>query len=151
MESHRQGDPAAETALLARQARSVPDWVQSLRAIGSGANVDHRTAPVAPERLFRIVEDPSLTASTRARAAVALGASLDAGGKVRLKDAAGATAAPTLRIAIEAAVSGDDAVLIEALSALEGEAEKRSQSLAGIRRPASSFVTGGSAPSRCRK
>ncbi len=27
----------------------------------------------------------------------------------------------------------------------------RAQSLAGIRRPASSFVTGGSAPSRCRK
>jgi hypothetical protein len=126
-ESHRQGDPAAETALLARQARTVPDWVQSLRAIGSGAHVDHRTAPVAPERLFRIVEDPSLTASARAGAAVALGASLDAGGKVRLKDAAGATAAPKLRIAIEAAASGDDAALVEALSAIEGEAEKRAQ------------------------
>jgi hypothetical protein len=127
MESHRQGDAAAETALLARQARSVADWVQSLRAIGSGAHVDHRTAPVAPERLFRIVEDPSLTASARAGAAVALGASLDANGKVRLKDAAGATAAPKLRIAIEAAASGDDAALIEALSAIEGEAEKRAQ------------------------
>jgi hypothetical protein len=127
MESHRLGDAAAETALLARQARSVSDWVQSLRAIGSGAHVDHRTAPVAPERLFRIVEDPSLTASARAGAAVALGASLDASGKVRLKDAAGATAAPKLRIAIEAAASGDDAALIEALSAIEGEAEKRAQ------------------------
>lgn len=127
MESHRLGDAAAETALLARQTRSVPDWVQSLRAIGSGAHVDHRTAPVAPERLFQIVEDPSLTASARAGAAVALGASLDAEGKVRLKGAAGATAAPKLRIAIEAAASGDDAVLIEALSAIEGEAEKRAQ------------------------
>ncbi|MEP7122916.1 MAG: hypothetical protein ABJE95_18460 [Byssovorax sp.] len=127
MESHRQGDAAAETALLARQARTVPDWVQSLRAIGSGAHVDHRTAPVAPERLFRIVEDPSLTASARAGAAVALGGSLDASGKVRLKDAAGATAAPKLRIAIEAAASGDDAALIEALSAIEGEADKRAQ------------------------
>ena len=127
MESHRLGDAAVETALLARQTRSVPDWVQSLRAIGSGAHVDHRTAPVAPERLFRIVEDPSLTASARAGAAVALGALLDAGGKVRLKDAAGATAAPKLRIAIEAAASGDDAALIEALSAIEGEAEKRAQ------------------------
>lgn len=127
MESHRLGDAAAETALLARQTRSVPDWVQSLRAIGSGAHVDHRTAPVAPERLFQIVEDPSLSASARAGAAVALGASLDAEGKVRLKGAAGATAAPKLRIAIEAAASGDDAVLIEALSAIEGEAEKRAQ------------------------
>jgi hypothetical protein len=127
MESHRLGDAATETALLARQARSVTDWVQSLRAIGSGAHVDHRTAPVAPERLFRIVEDPSLTASARAGAAVALGASLDAGGKARLKGVAGATAAPKLRIAIEAAASGDDAALIEALSAIEGEAEKRAQ------------------------
>jgi hypothetical protein len=127
MESHHLGDAATETALLARQARSVPDWVQSLRAIGSGAHVDHRTAPVAPERLFRIVEDPSLTASARAGAAVALGGSLDASGKVRLKDAAGATAAPKLRIAIEAAASGDDAALIDALSAIEGEAEKRAQ------------------------
>lgn len=127
MESHRQGDAAAETALLARQARTVPDWVQSLRAIGSGAHVDHRTAPVPPERLFRIVEDPSLSASARAGAAVALGASLDASGKVRLNDAAGATAAPKLRIAIEAAASGDDAALIEALSAIEGEAKKRAQ------------------------
>jgi hypothetical protein len=127
MESHRQGDPAAETALLARQARTVSDWIQSLRAIGSGANADHRTAPVAPERLFRIVEDPSLTASARAGAAVALGTGLDATGKVRLKGAAGATAAPKLRIAIEAAADGDDAALIEALSAIEGEAEKRAQ------------------------
>ena len=125
MESHRHGDAAAETALLARQARTVADWVQSLRAIGSGAHLDHRTAPVAPERLFRIVEDPSLTASARAGAAVALGSSLDASGKVRLKDVAEATAAPKLRIAIEAAASGDDAALIEALSAIEGEAEKR--------------------------
>ena len=127
MDSHRQGDAAAETALLARQARTVGDWVQSLRAIGSGAHMDHRTAPVAPERLFRIVEDPSLTASTRAGAAVALGASLDAVGKVRLQGVAGATAAPKLRIAIEAAASGDDAALIEALSAIEGEAEKRAR------------------------
>jgi hypothetical protein len=127
MESHRQGDPAAETALLARQARPLSAWIQSLRAIGSGAHVDHRTAPVAPERLFRIVEDPSLTASARAGAAVALGASLDDGGKARLKGAAGAIAAPKLRIAIEAAADGDDAALVEALSAIEGEAEKRAQ------------------------
>ncbi len=125
MDSHRQGEPAADTALLARQARPVADWIKSLRAIGSGAHVDHRTAPVAPERLFRIVEDPSLAASTRAGAAVALGASLDEEGKVRLKGAAGAIAAPKLRIAIEAAADGDEAALTEALAAIEGEAEKR--------------------------
>jgi hypothetical protein len=125
MESHRQGEPAADTALLARQARPVADWIQSLRAIGSGAHVDHRTAPVGPERLFRIVEDPSLAPSMRAGAAVALGASLDEEGKERLKGAAGAIAAPKLRIAIEAAADGDEAALTEALAAIEGEAEKR--------------------------
>lgn len=127
MESHRQGDPAADTALLARQARPVSAWIQSLRAIGSGANADHRTAPVEPERLFRIVEDPSAAPSARAGAAVALSASLDRAGKVRLKGAADATAAPKLRVAIEAAAAGDDAALAEALSAIEGEAEKRAQ------------------------
>lgn len=125
MESHRQGEPAADTALLARKARSMADWIQSLRAIGSGAHVDHRTAPVASERLFRIVEDPSLTPSTRAGAAVALGASLDEHGKVRLKGAAGAIAAPKLRVAIEAAADGDETALTEALAAIEVEAEKR--------------------------
>ena len=123
MESHRQGEPAADTALLARQARPVADWIKSLRAIGSGAHVDHRTAPVGPERLFRIVEDPSLAASTRAGAAVALGVSLDEEGKERLKGAAGAIAAPKLRIAIEAAADGDEAALTEALAAIEGEGE----------------------------
>ena len=127
MESHRQGEPAADTALLARHARPVADWIQSLRAIGSGAHVDHRTAPVGPERLFRIVEDPSLPPSARAGAAVALGASLDEGGKARLKGVAEAIAAPKLRIAIEAAAVGDDAALTEALAALESEAEKRAQ------------------------
>lgn len=125
MESHRQGDPAADTALLARQARPVADWIQSLRAIGSGAHVDHRTAPVVPERLFRIVEDPSLTPGARAGAAVALGLSLDVEGKERLKGAASAIASPKLRIAIEAAADGDEAALTEALAAIESEAEKR--------------------------
>lgn len=127
MESHRQGEPTADTALLARQARPVPDWIQSLRAIGSGAHVDHRTAPVAPERLFRIVEDPSLTPSARAGAAVALSASLDQEGRARLAGVANATAAPKLRIALEAAAHGDDDALTEALAALESESEKRAQ------------------------
>ena len=36
-------------------------------------------------------------------------------------------------------------------AALATMSAERAQSLAGIRRPASSLVTGGSAPSRCRK
>ncbi len=127
MESHRQGDPAADTALLTRQARTVSDWVQRLRAIGSGAHLDHRTAPVGPERLFRIVEDPSAAPSARAGAAVALATSLDAEGKLRLEGVAEAIAAPKLRIAIHAAASGDDAALIEALAVIEGEPQKRAR------------------------
>ena len=126
-ESHRQGDPAADTALLARQTRTVADWIQSLRAIGSGAHLDHRTAPVGPERLLRIVEDASATPSARAGAAVALATSLDANGKRRLEEVAGAIAAPKLRIAIQAAASGDDAALTEALAAIEGEPHKRAR------------------------
>jgi hypothetical protein len=127
MESHRHGDPAADTALLARQTRTVSDWIQRLRAIGSGAHLDHRTAPVEPERLFRIVEDPSAAPSARAGAAVALATSLDADGKLRLEGVAEAIASPKLRIAIHAAAGGDDAALTEALSAIEGEPQKRAR------------------------
>jgi hypothetical protein len=119
LESFRRGDAAAEAALLARGERELPDWIRSLRAIGAGANAAHRTAPIQPERLWRIVEDPSADATARAGAAVALASELDDHGKKRLRAAASATASPKVRIAIEAAATADEAELAEALAALE--------------------------------
>ena len=125
-ESHDRGDAASEAALLERHERDIPAWIAALRAIGSGANQDHRTAPVVPEKLWRIVEDPAATAAARAGAAVALSTAIDAGGKKRLAAAAEAVAAPKLRIALDAAAKGDEEALREALSEVEaGERVKR--------------------------
>jgi hypothetical protein len=125
-ESHDRGDASSEAALLERHERDIPGWIAALRAIGSGANQDHRTAPVVPEKLWRIVEDPAATAAARAGAAVALSAAIDEGGKKRLAAAAEAVAAPKLRVALDAAAKGDEEALREALSEVEtGERVKR--------------------------
>src|SRR5262249_28225525 len=107
-EAYRTGGAEADAALLKRGDREVSAWVSMLRTIGAGANADMRTAPVPRERLFRIVEDPASPAIDRAAAAVALGADLDEDGRRRLADAAHATAAPKLRVAIEKAADRSD-------------------------------------------
>jgi hypothetical protein len=122
MESHARGDAAVDATLLARDGRSLGDWLAALRGIGTGANATHRVAPVPPERLWRIVEDPGAKPVARATAAVALGAALDDEGRVRLRVAAEAVAAPKLRVALEE-VAGEarDEALTKALEELEEE------------------------------
>ena len=114
MEAHRSGGAAADAAMLRRGGREVSDWVSALRAIGAGANADMRTAPLPRERLFRIVEDPASAAADRAAAAVALGTDLDDESRARLRSAAEATAAPKLRVVIEAAADSFEQAEIEA-------------------------------------
>src|SRR5258708_1765394 len=108
METFQRGDATADASLLRRGARDVEGWVRQLRSIGAGANAALRTAPIEPDRLWRVVEDPSAEASARAGAAVALGGELDARGKRRLRAAAKATASPKVRIAIQAAAEAED-------------------------------------------
>ncbi|MFO0760280.1 MAG: hypothetical protein U0359_27610 [Byssovorax sp.] len=122
METYRRGDAEGKAALVRRNGREIGEWVTQLRALGAGSNADLRTAPLPRDALFRIVESPTAEAADRAAAAVALGRDLDDEGKVRLRSAASATAAPKLRIAIEkAAGDADDEALREALAALEEE------------------------------
>ncbi|MFO0555612.1 MAG: hypothetical protein U0271_44955 [Polyangiaceae bacterium] len=108
---------------LARGARSLSEWVAHLRVMGTQANVDMRTAPVNPDELLRVAEDPSAPPTTRVAAAIAL--KDDAAARVRLSAAASATASPALAEALERAASeASDEALIEALEALEAlEAE----------------------------
>ncbi len=121
--SFREGADEAAADLLRRGDRSVGAWVRALRSLGSGANVDARTAPVPRDRLLRIVEDPSLPPLARAAAAVALGPELDDEGRGRLRLAAEASALPRLRVAIETAAGGAEAAELEAaLAEIEGEA-----------------------------
>jgi hypothetical protein len=119
---HRRGEPAPEEGAVARRGRSPAEWLRALRAIGSGAGADHRTAPVPSDVLWRLVEDDAATPETRAGAAVALSGSLDDAGRARLRIAAEKAVVPRLRVAIEAAAAGGDGPAVEeALAELEAE------------------------------
>ncbi len=112
---------------VARAARG--SGFRSCGAIGAGANADLRTAPVAPEQLWRIVESHGAAPEDRAAAAIALTPLLDDSGKERLGVAVDAVADERLRIAIDAAVKEDDAALEEALDEMsEPPRAKRSAS-----------------------
>ncbi len=87
--------------------RSPIAWIRALRAVGSGANADHRTAPIAAEELFRVVEDPGAEPLARASAAVAVGGGLGAEGRSRLRIAAQATALPEVRRLLTLAAEED--------------------------------------------
>lgn len=119
---YRQQPPAGEVRLPVRGTRPVAEWIRALRGSGSAGAVDHRTAPVATEELWRVAEDLGAENVSRAAAAVALATGLDAAGKQRLRIAAAATAAPELRAVLEAsAVEADEEQLAQALSRLKRE------------------------------
>ena len=111
---------AEDALLLARGDLEVRDWIGRLKAIGTGATATLRTAPVMPERLWRVARDPEQAPLARAAAAVALAPSLDQGGRVRLAEVAKTTAAPKLRVALERAASdASEEEIEEALREIE--------------------------------
>jgi hypothetical protein len=113
--------------VLGREGRPVLEWITALRAVGAGTNATHRIAPVNPDRLWSLVEDPGTDARARAAAAVALSASTDDEGRTRLRAAAVATAAPKLRIALEtAANAASEDELARVLDELEESESARS-------------------------
>ncbi len=123
----RDAAAADPVRLPARGARTADVWLADLRKVGSR---DDYRADAAPDvhALFRVVEDPAKDAATRAAAAAVLGPTLDDEGRKRLRVAASASAAPKLRVALEAAAGKDDEALKEALAEIEdgeGEAAKR--------------------------
>jgi hypothetical protein len=124
IEAQRAGASAADAALLARKGRPHRDWVTALRGLKERAT--HRTAPIAAQTLWRIVEDPGGEPVARAAAAVALRDSIRGDERKRLARVANATAAPRLRIALEraAAVDADEEALAEALAEVEEEEEE---------------------------
>lgn len=122
------GGPApAQEELIARGERTVPEWVEALRRLGSGATAAYRGLPVDVEGLARVLAEPMVRPSIRAAAAVALAAAGDASAVAKLRIAAAELADPRLRIALEkAADDTNDAAVVEALEALE-EAERAVQ------------------------
>lgn len=108
----------AAAAIPERGVRPVADWVRALRALGHGANADHRTAPVEPEALLRVIEDPSAKPEKRAGAAIAYAARGEDARK-RLRIAAESTASPEIRAVFElAAEEADEAPVAAALDRL---------------------------------
>ncbi len=65
VETWSRGEGVAHAALVRRAGREPSQWVRALRGIGAFANADARTAPVMPEKLWRIVEDPAAPADAR--------------------------------------------------------------------------------------
>ena len=116
------GGEDAEVPHLDRGGRLVRAWIAELRALGSGAHATHRVAPIAVDRLWRIVESPATQPTIRAAAAVALGLRLDPRDRDRLRAAASATTAPRLRATLEAAAgSAGDTDVAALLAEVEGE------------------------------
>jgi hypothetical protein len=115
----RDQESADEVRLPERGGREIAAWIKALRASGSGAASDHRTAPTPPEALWQIVEDAAVEPLGRATAMIALSAGLDAPGKERLRSLLEVTAEPELRGVLEAAVEeADEEQLSHALSRL---------------------------------
>lgn len=120
---------SAVTALARHEAETdAKVWLARLRAIGREENATHRTAPVAPDTLWAIVENAKASPRLRVAAAAALGRTDSPPERMRLTSAAVATADPRVRIALDAVAAGNDLELERALDELppQDDAEARS-------------------------
>ena len=112
LERYRTHPPADHAASLARGARADAEWLEELRRRTQPGGF--RAAKLAAPDLVAVVEDPTADPTARAGAAYAL----RAGGfaddtRDRVRAAADATAAPNVRVALEAIVDeaeGDEQV-----------------------------------------
>ncbi|MBK8256829.1 MAG: hypothetical protein IPK82_29675 [Polyangiaceae bacterium] len=134
------GDHASrEESLLVRRGRTASKWLVEIRRLAAGANADHRTAPIEPDQVWRVLENPAADPSARIGAAAVLVENATEADRDRLRIAAKAVALPNLRIAMEGVVSAnDEQSLVEALEAVE----ERKKS--AVRTSGGSAPTGGS-------
>jgi hypothetical protein len=114
----RRSEEAGAVAGLARGAREAGVWVRDV-ARASDAHASFRAPAIAPDTLWRVVEDATSASTARAGAALALRERLDDGGRLRLRVVADACAEPELRVALEAVVEADEEALEAAFAALE--------------------------------
>jgi hypothetical protein len=91
---------------LAQAGRSAREWLAALHGVRPRpSEVHYRVAQVPDARLWAVVEDARAEPSARLGAAAALADGIDERGRVRLADAARATAHPELRVALERVAS----------------------------------------------
>lgn len=115
------GDTDTAT-LLKPDARPIREWIGRMRALGAGASASFRAAAIPEERLWRLLENPAIDDAARAGAAVALSAGADDEVRARLRLATEASVSPKIRVAIEAAASGDDDEIARAVEELREKA-----------------------------
>jgi hypothetical protein len=108
--------PPGSPPIFERGERSIRQWIAELRA--RATHETYRDTSFDVDRLWSMVESPSLEPSHRAAAAVALRDKLDDEGKARLRVAADACASPEVRVALEAAAEDDEEKLSSALERL---------------------------------
>ena len=118
----------ADAPVFARAGRETDAWLREV-AGATEANASYRTPAVPADELWRIVEDTAAPATARAGAAAALRQALDDDGRVRLRAAADACAAPRLRVALEMVASTDDDDLRPAFDPLEDHDGPRRRAL----------------------
>lgn len=115
-EARRARDARALEAELAQGTRSVREWVAALEARASEPP-DYRDAALPPAALAELAADPAAEPSARTAAAWLLRrlgrAEHDADA---LRTAALEAAHPRVRVALDAALDGDDAALAHALA-----------------------------------
>ena len=120
------GERLAEVKLelFARKGLRVAAWREQVRRVSQGG-ADYRSVVVESEDIARVAQDPSAPAERRIGAVLSLsGRALDSALRERLRIAAGASANPRLRVALERALDGelddDDLVGLEAGAAVGG-------------------------------
>jgi phage shock protein PspC (stress-responsive transcriptional regulator) len=100
-------------ALVAPGGRPVERWLHDLRHLTDVR--DYREATLDRDRLWDLLDDPSVPAATRAGAAVALAAGDDPDARARLRVAAEACAEPQLRITLACVAEGAEEPELEAM------------------------------------
>jgi len=122
-DAQRLRGPAPDVArTLARGPRSAREWVAALRELRSGGG-GYRAAALREAELWETVENSAVDEDARAGAALLLRPTLDSMGKQRVRIAAGTTASPKLRVALDRAADATSEAEVEA--ALEELAAQR--------------------------
>ncbi|MBX3192986.1 MAG: hypothetical protein KF819_38735 [Labilithrix sp.] len=106
-----------ERAALARGGRRSRVWVEALRSLAPHGAQYRQVLEI--DRLWAIAANPAIDAELRGAAAVAIAGSLDDERRGRLRDIAGATVEPRLRVALmRVAEAADVAELESALASV---------------------------------
>lgn len=126
IERVRADEPTAERAeapfaLMQRAGGSLDEWLGALRQQLRRPDTFREDVGELSRQLWSVAQDSRGAPEDRAAAAVALGPTLDAGGKERLGALGPTTAIPALRAAFEAAAEGDERAMRSAMAALRAE------------------------------